>query len=152
MSLRSSFLTMSQITEKSFTSHAMRKSFTSHAMSQHHLEAWVSCDLTCSVTLLSVSHCATLKKPPTDFTHPEQFCSFNNPPIYRLPFNHFSPRYVKDPHSHICLYWLSQFIWHNFSLYTTNTLIKWFIVCIIQWHSNFYNDICVGIYRAVTAT
>lgn len=92
MSLRSSFLTMSQITEKSFTS---------HAMSQHHLEAWVSCDLTCSVTLLSVSHCATLKKPPTDFTHPEQFCSFNNPPIYRLHFNHFSPRYVKERHSHI---------------------------------------------------
>lgn len=144
MSLRSSFLTMSQIIEKSFTS---------HAMSQHHLEAWVSCDLTCSVTLLSVSHCATLKKPPTDFKHPEQFCSFNNPAIYRLHFNHFSPRYVKERHSHISLYWLLQFIWHNFSLYTTNTLIKPFImaVCIIQWHSNFYNDICVGIYRAVTA-
>ena len=35
------------------------------------------CSVTCTVTLLSMSRCcATLKKPPTDFTHPLQFCSF----------------------------------------------------------------------------
>lgn len=109
------------------------------------------CSVTCTVTLLSMSHCcATLRKPPTDFTHPLQFCSFSNLAVACLPhlehstLSHVqSPRNVTEHPSIVCLYYTAvlnlTFFHYRLPL---NALIKplSFILAIwpIQWSSESF--------------